>query len=162
MTCTVCGKEYGKGKGFHGAKYKSIHFCCQDCYDRFVKMKNAPKPPVNYKPVQGTDRRKFTDYVQEWTNDKVNWQWIMKQAKDIQEEYELNWKQMYHVLKYCKEYEDMDWNIEYGLYQFFPKYIKPTEDFANAILATKSMQFVEDEIQIIKKKQKYINRMEGF
>lgn len=160
MICDVCNKEYNRGQGFHGSKYKSIHFCSQECYDKFVKIKIAPKPPINYKPAKGTDRRKFTDYIQEWTDDKVNWQWIMKQAKDIQEEYEIDWKIMYHVLKYCREYEDIDWNMEYGLYQFFPKYIKPMQDFSNAIIAFKTMQFTEDETQVIKKKKSYVSSID--
>ena len=149
MVCDFCGKEYGHGQGFHGARYKAKHFCSQDCYEKFVNMKSAPKPPVNFKPEPKTDRRKFTDYIQDWTNDKANWPWLMKQAKDIQQEFELDWKTMYQVLKYCREYEDIDWNMEYGLYQFFPKYIKPMQDFTKAILQAKAMELIDDEVQYV-------------
>lgn len=160
MKCDTCGKEYGRGQGFHGAKYKQFHFCSQDCYEKYCKIKNAPKPPTNFKPEKGSDRRKFTDYIQEWTNNQVNWQWLMKQAKDISEEYELNWYEMYMVLKYCKTYEELDWNLEYGLYQFFPKYIEPMRIFLNNIQNLKQISLEEEETYIVKKPKKYIGKVE--
>lgn len=123
-------------------------------------MKSAPKPPVNFKPQYGSDRRKFTDYIQAWTDDKANWQWVMKQAKDIQEQYELDWKTMYQVLKYCKEYEMLNWNMEYGLYQFFPKYIKPMKDFTETIFKFKNEEYLEDEYYIVPKKNYDIGKVE--
>lgn len=133
MTCDVCGIEIPKGQRYQGNKYKSLHFCSENCWKRYCAIKTKPKAVVNFKPEHGSDRRTFTDYIQDWTNDNVNWPFIMKQAKDIQEEYELDWHTMYMVLKYCRVYEGLEWNLEYGLYQFFPKYIKPTEDFRETI-----------------------------
>lgn len=154
MKCDWCGTEYGKGEGFHGVKYKSGHFCSQDCYESYVKMKSTPKPPVNFKPEVGTERRKFTDYIQDWIGD-ANWAWLMKQAKDIQDEYELNWKDMYLTLKYCKEYEEVEWNKQYGLYQFFPRYIQPMRDFISEAKAFKeiSEDDITDEFYYVKKKK---------
>lgn len=153
MNCCVCGKEIPKGARFQAPKYKSYHFCCEECYERFVKLKSAPKPKVNYIPQRGTERRKFTDYIQEWTNDTANWQWLMKQAKDIQEEYELNWQEMYLVLKYCREYEGVEWLPEFGLYQFFPRYIEPTRNFIRAVNSVKALaqEDLEDEYEVVKK-----------
>lgn len=160
MKCEVCGTEYGKGEGFHGTKYKAVHFCCQDCYDRFIKMKSAPKPTINYKPQKGSDRRKFTDYVQMLTENKANWQWLMKQAKDIQDEYEIDWQTMYRTLKYAHEYEDAEWKMEYGLYQFFPKYIKPMQEFTEAIMSAKQIENTEDEINYVRRPKQYIGKVE--
>lgn len=151
IRCDVCGTEYERGKGFHGAKYKQAHLCSQDCYERYLKLKSTPKPPANFKSVKGTERRVLTDYIQDWTNDMVNWAWVMKQAKDIQEEYELTTMEMYGVLKYCKEYEGLDWNMEYGLYQFFPRYIKPMREFTKKIKQMKNTELKEDEIKYIRK-----------
>ena len=116
MTCDVCGKEIPRGQRYQGNKYKSLHFCCEDCFKRYTKLKTKPKPIINYKPEKGTDRRKFTDFIQEWTDDKANWPYLMKQAKDIQEEYDLDWHTMYLVCKYAKNYENS--NTDYFTWSF--------------------------------------------
>lgn len=160
ITCICCGKKFIKGTNYKGEKYKNLKFCSKDCYDKFIKMKSAPKSPVNYKPEKGSERRKFTDYIQSWVGN-INWAYIMKQAKDIQEEYKLDWTTMYKVLKYCREYEELEWNLEYGLYQFFPKYIKLMQDFSQAILQNKNNDFIEeDEIIYIHKSKSLIGKVE--
>lgn len=153
MKCCICDKEIARGKKFQGTRYQNYNFCSEACYEKFIKLKSAPKPKANYKPQKGSPRRKFTDYIQEWTNDMVNWQWIMKQAKDIQEEYELDWPEMYYVLKYCREYEMLEWDLEWGLYQFFPKYIEPTQEFIDTINQAKALakEDLEDEYEVVKK-----------
>lgn len=156
MKCAVCGKEYNKGEGFKGGKYKSLHFCSQDCFERYCKIKSAPKPPVNYKPQPNTDRRKYTDYIQDWTGDNVNWAYIMKQSKDIQEEYELNFHDMFLVLKYCREYEQLEWNYDWGLYQFFPKYILYMRNFQKSLKENKELAAnfdFSDDTYIVNRKE---------
>lgn len=98
-------------------------------------------------------QRMFTDYIQDWVGD-VNWAWIIRQAKAIKKEYAIDFNFMRMVLKYCKEYEELDWDLEYGLYQFFPRYIKPTQEFCEQITRMKKMDFdCEDEVYIVKKKK---------
>lgn len=98
--------------------------------------------------------REFTDYLQEWAGDNVNWSMIMTQAKNIMKEYELSWKDMLYVLKYCRVYENIEWNDKYGLGQLFPKFIKPTQEFCEQITRMKKMDFdCEDEVYIVKKKK---------
>ena len=72
MKCCICDKEIARGKKFQGTRYQNYNFCSEACYEKFIKLKSAPKPKVNYKPQKGSPRRKFTDYIQEWTNDMVN------------------------------------------------------------------------------------------
>ena len=153
MNCDVCNKEIPRGQRYQGSKYKSLHFCSEDCFKRYVKIKSAPKPLINFKPEVGSDRRKFTDYIQEWTNDRANWPYLMKQAKDIQEEYELNWYDMYLVCKYARVYEGVEWDFNWGLGQIFPRYIQPCMEFREAIQKAKSTEIPIDEITKIKKKK---------
>lgn len=153
MTCDVCGKEIQRGKRYQGNKYKSLHFCSEECFKRYSKLKSKPKPRVNYKPEKGTDRRKFTDFIQEWTDDKANWPYIMKQAKDIQEEYDLDWHSMYLICKYAKIYESVEWDFKYGLGQIFPKYIQPCLSFIKDIQNAKNIEIPKQEQNIIKKKK---------
>lgn len=153
MNCIICNKEIPRGKRYQGNKYKSLHFCSEECFNKYCKIKSAPKPLINFKPEKGTDRREFTDYIQEWTGDKVNWALIMKQAKDIQEEYNLNWHEMYLVCKYAHIYEGVEWDFNYGLGQIFPRYIQPCINFQEAIKNAKSVEIpIENIIKIHKKK----------
>ena len=160
MTCILCGVEIPRGKRYQGDKYKNLHFCSEDCFKRYCKIKSAPKPLINFKPEKGTDRRQFTDYIQEWTNDEVNWQWIMKQAKDIQEEYDIDWHEMYLVCKYARVYEGVEWDFNYGLGQIFPRYIQPCTEFREAIQKAKSVEIPNEQIIKIKKKRPYVRRVE--
>lgn len=158
MKCAVCGKEIPRGKKYHGEKYKSLSFCSEECYNNYIIIKTKPKPLVNFKPEPKTDRRAFTDYIQEWCDDQCNWPFIMKQAKDIQEEYELDWREMRLICKYARVYEMVEWNNQYGLGQIFPRYIQPYKDFINKINLNKSLLFEEDVKKEIKKK-KYIGKI---
>ena len=160
MNCDVCSKEIPRGKRYQGNKYKSLHFCSEDCWKKYCAIKSKPKAVVNFKPEKGTSRRKFTDYIQDWTDDKVNWPSVMKQAKDIQEEYELDWNEMYLVCKYAKLYEGHVWDLKFGLGQIFPKYIKPAKDFVNAINKIKNTEIPEEETYVMKRKRNYIGKVD--
>ena len=160
MNCDVCSKEIPRGKRYQGNKYKSLHFCSEDCWKKYCAIKSKPKAVVNFKPEKGTSRRKFTDYIQDWTDDNVNWPAIAKQAKDIQEEYELDWNEMYLVCKYAKLYEGHVWDLKFGLGQIFPKYIKPAKDFVNAINKIKNAEIPKEETYIVKRKRNYIGKVD--
>ena len=153
MTCDVCSKEIPHGQRYQGDKYKSLHFCSEDCFKKYCAIKSKPKPLVNFKPEKGTSRREFSDYIQEWTNDKANWPLIMKQAKDIQEEYNLDWHEMYLVCKYAHVYEGVEWDFNYGLGQIFPRYIQPCMEFREAINRAKSVEIPNEQIEKIIKKR---------
>lgn len=160
MTCDVCGKDIPRGARYVGERFKNQHFCSGECYRRFLEIKLRPKDLVNFKPDYGTQRRKFTDYLQEWTDDKINWPQAMKQAKDIMEEYDLDWKDMYLVAKYARIYEQVQWDFEWGLYQIFPKYIQPCAEFQEAIKKSKTEPMPLEETYTVKRKKPYIGRVE--
>ena len=160
MTCIVCGENIPRGKRYQGEKYNSLHFCSEACFKRYCNIKSKPKAIVNFKPEKGSSRRTFTDYIQEWSNDSVNWNWVMKQAKDIQEEYELDWKTMYLVCKYARVYENVEWNPQYGLGQIFPKYIQPCEEFIERIKKAKETELPELTTYTVKRKKPYIRKVD--
>lgn len=155
MKCAICSKEIPRGKRYQGDKYKSVHLCSEECFKKYCEIKTKPKPLVNFKPEKGSNRRIFTDYIQEWTDNKVNWSWLMKQAKDIQEEYDIDWYSMYLVCKYARKYEEVEWDNQYGLGQIFPRYIEPCQEFMNKIKENKNIQIEDDKINVITKKKNY-------
>ena len=50
MTCDVCSKEIPRGQRYQGDKYKSLHFCLEDCFKKYCKIKFAPIFPRYIKP----------------------------------------------------------------------------------------------------------------
>ena len=75
------------------------------------------------------DRRKVTDLIQSMWGENVNWKLLTAQLKNIMKEYDLTHKDVYYILKYCKDYEQVAIDSDYGLYQLFPKYIDATQTF---------------------------------
>lgn len=75
------------------------------------------------------DRRKVTDLIQSMWGENANWKLLTAQLKNIMKEYDLTYKDVYYILKYCKDYEQVVIDGEYGLYQLFPKYIDVTQVF---------------------------------
>ena len=75
------------------------------------------------------DRRKVTDLIQSMWGENVNWKLLTAQLKNIMKEYDLTHKDEYYILKYCKDYEQVAIDSDYGLYQLFPKYIDATQTF---------------------------------
>ena len=77
----------------------------------------------------------------------------MKQAKDVQEEYNLNWYDMYLVCKYARNFEEVEWDNQYGLGQIFPKYIQPCQEMIEKIKGNKNLPLEDDTIQVVVKKK---------
>ena len=136
--CKVCGKEIPYGKSYKGEHFKNEKFCSAECYTERLNASTklnppAQKPKINYKPPKKSDRRKVTDYIQDWWPYEPNWAFLMTQLKAIMDEYELSYIDVLLILKYCREYEQIELDPTYGLYQFFPKYIEPTRQFIEDI-----------------------------
>lgn len=157
MKCKVCNKEIGHGQRYKTETLTSIYFCSKECYENYLAKPKA-KSKINYKPKPGSQRRRFTDYLQDWTDDKINWAMAMKQAKDIQQEYKLDWNEMYLVCKYARVYEGVEWNYNYGLGQIFPRYIQPCMEFREAIKRAKLAEIPNNDVLKIKKKSNTNNR----
>ena len=75
------------------------------------------------------DRRKVTDLIQSMWGEDANWKLLTAQLKSIMKEYDLTHKDVYYILKYCKDYEQVVIDGDYGLYQLFPKYSDATQMF---------------------------------
>lgn len=101
------------------------------------------------------DRRKVTDLIQEMWGEDANWKLLTAQLKNIMKDYELTHKDVYYVLKYCKVYEQVVIDDEYGLYQLFPKYIDITTRFREKLASSRvQAQDIGDIIPIKVKKYK--------
>lgn len=128
MTCDICGKEIPRGKRYIGEKYKAEHFCSEECYlQRKPKNNQNIINPNNY-------YRRTTDYIKAWLDPyEPSWPFIAKQIQSIKQDFNVDDKYIYALLKFCHEYKDVKWNSEYGLYQFL-KYTKEMEEFQDSIL----------------------------
>lgn len=83
------------------------------------------------------DRRQLTDLIQEMWGEDANWPLLTAQLKNIMEDYELTHKEVYYILKYCRDYEQVLVNLDYGLYQFIPKYIMAVDEFRDKLAEAK-------------------------
>ena len=83
------------------------------------------------------DRRKVTDLIQSMWGEDANWKLLTAQLRNIMKEYKLTHKDVYYVLKYCKDYEQVVIDEEYGLYQLFPKYIDIVTRFREKLTQNK-------------------------
>lgn len=115
--------------------------------------KTKPKPKIDGN--SGPERRKLTDWIdQNWPIVDINWPWITSQIKNIQEIYELSYKQMRLIMKYAVQYEGVIINPEMGLGQFFPRYIEAGIKFAERcnevrLLATVENDLLQEELVVM-------------
>lgn len=132
-TCKICGAEIPRGKAYKGDRFKQEKFCSEACYkvrlsqsQRAPKGQSQPKP----KPIKAlSDRRKVTDLIQSIYGEDANWAFLGTQLKNIMHDYELEYIDVYYILKYSVCYEQVVVDKDFGLYQIFPRYIEPTERF---------------------------------
>ena len=78
---------------------------------------------------ENKDRRKVTALIPSMWGEDANWQLLTAQLTNTMNEYDLTPTAVYYILKYCKDYEQVVIDGEYGLYQLFPKYIDATQMF---------------------------------
>lgn len=137
MECCVCGASIPHGKRYKSPTLKSLKFCSEECYLERSKSK------------QWHDKLK--KYLNELYNGQVNWPFMSKQIKSVMEEYEVDYKDLYHMIKYAVVYEDMVVDPQYGLQQFI-KYLQPSQQFAEEI--RKNMALAEDmeddEVEVVR------------
>lgn len=87
VKCKHCGKTIDKEKAY--SPKKGIYYCSENHYlSALEKKKNNTKH--SYKSAEGTDRREFTDAIQDlyvnkygWDKKKINWQILMSQCNKI-------------------------------------------------------------------------------
>ena len=156
-TCKICGAEISRGKAYKGDRFKQERFCSEACYQ--VRCSNAQRAPKGqtkseFKPIKApSDRRKVTDLIQSIYGDDVNWAFIGTQLKNIMHDYQLEYNDVYYILKYSIYYEQVVVDKEFGLYQIFPKYIEPTARFRDKLAEAKEKAQDMVDIKPIKVKK---------
>lgn len=99
------------------------------------------------------DRRKVTDLIQSMWGEDANWKLLTAQLKNIMKEYDLTHKDVYYILKYCKDYEQVVIDGKYGLHQLFPKYIQTVEVFRNKLAEAREKADEIEDVEPIKVKK---------
>ena len=87
VKCKYCGKEISREDAY--SIRKGMYYCNEEHYlSSIEKKQNNTKH--SYKSVKGSDRRMFTDKLQNlyvykygWDKKKINWQIIMSQCSNI-------------------------------------------------------------------------------
>ena len=76
---------------------------------------------------------------------------MMRQIKNLKEEYNVDDNGIRMMLKYAVEYEGVKVNPEYGLLQFI-QYLQPAKEFAEDILRNKELaeSMEEDVVEWVK------------
>lgn len=151
MICVVCNTEIPRGKRFQTLRYKTEHFCSEDCYNRFLitrlSQPRKAKPKIEKPKTEKTisDYRKLTDIIDEIYGEDANWTWLTSQIKDLKEEFDLTDNDLRLTIKYAIEYEGYEPELAYGLRQFI-KFIAPAQEFAKTINYNREIaQDLEDD-----------------
>lgn len=141
MKCVICDKSIPRGQRFIGDRYKTIKFCCEECYKQYCKQKDESKQN-NKKQKDEKEKsewRDMTDYISKiYPPDTINWMIFTKQIKSLMEKYELTCKEVKLTIKYAIEYEDYVTRPEYGIGQFIPKFVEPMREFRNKLSINKT------------------------
>ena len=141
--CYICQAEIPRGQRFKSPRYKNLSFCSESCYNQYLASKQQHKPSS------------FLDKLKAYINDlwqgQVNWPFMMRQIKNIKEEYGVDDKDIRLMLKYAVEYEDVKVNPEYGLLQFI-QYLQPSQEFAEEIRKNQALaeSMEDDEVEVVK------------
>ena len=144
--CIVCQSPIPRGQRFKSPRYKNLPFCSESCYNQYLASKQQPKP----KP-KSSSLDKLKSYINDLWQGQVNWPFMMRQIKNLKEEYSVDDKDIRLMLKYAIEYEGAKVNPEYGLLQFI-QYLQPAKEFAEDILRNKELaeSMEEDMVEWVK------------
>lgn len=144
--CYICGTEIPRGQRFKSPRYKNLPFCSESCYNQYLTSKQQSKP----KP-KSSSLDKLKSYINDLWQGQVNWPFMMRQIKNLKEEYDVDDKDIRLMLKYAIEYEGVKVNPEYGLLQFI-QYLQPAKEFAEDILRNKELaeSMEDDEVEWVK------------
>lgn len=143
MICDVCKIEIQRGKRFQSPRYKSYHFCSEECYNQFLAAKQQPKP--------SSSLDKLKAYINDLWQGEVNWPFMMRQIKNLKEECGVDDNDIRMMLKYAVEYEGVKVDVDYGLLQFI-QYLQPSQEFAQEIRKNQTLaeSMEDDEIEVVK------------
>ena len=163
--CRICGKEIPRGTRYKPERYKNQYFCSKECYEKKLalveeqKQKKESKIPKlkepdsnQYIPLDGTQRRKLTDLIQEIYGETANWGLLMANVRNIERDYNLKDNDFRLVMKYAMEFENYKPMTSLNLYQF-EQFIVPTQLFREKIHYNKEIAKdldVSEDYEVIK------------
>lgn len=141
--CYICGIEIPRGQRFKSPRYKNLPFCSESCYNQYLTSKQQPK--------SSSSLDKLKAYINDLWQGQVNWPFMMRQIKNIKEEYDVDDKDIRMMLKYAVEYEGVKVDLDYGLLQFI-QYLQPSQEFAEEIRKNQALaeSMEEDEVEVVK------------
>lgn len=142
--CIVCQSSIPRGQRFKSPRYKNLSFCSESCYNQYLASKQQPKTKSN-------SFNKLKSYINNLWEGKVNWPFMMRQIKNLKEEYGIDDNDIRLMIKYAVDYEGVKVNPEYGLLQFI-QYLQPSKEFAENILKNKELaeSMEDDEVEWVK------------
>lgn len=141
--CYICGAEIPRGQRFKSPRYKNLPFCSEGCYNQYLASKQQPKP--------SSSLDKLKAYINDLWQGEVNWPFMMRQIKNLKEEYNVDDNGIRMMLKYAVEYEDVKVDLDYGLLQFI-QYLQPSQEFAEEIRKNQALaeSMENDEVEVVK------------
>lgn len=141
--CCICQKEIPRGQRFKSPRYKNFAFCSESCYNQYLASKQQPKP--------SSSLDKLKSYINDLWQGQVNWPFMMRQIKNLKEEYGVDDNDIRMMLKYAVEYEGVKVDLDYGLLQFI-QYLQPSQEFAEEIRKNQALaeSMEDDEVEVVK------------
>lgn len=141
--CIVCQSQIPRGQRFKSPRYKNLSFCSESCYNQYLASKQQPKP------LSSLDKLK--SYINDLWQGQVNWPFMMRQIKNLKEEYSVDDKDIRMMLKYAVEYEGVKVDLDYGLLQFI-QYLQPSQEFAEEIRKNQALaeSMEDDEVEWVR------------
>lgn len=142
--CYICGTEIPRGQRFKSPRYKNLSFCSEACYNQHLASKQQPKP-------KSSSLDKLKSYINDLWQGQVNWPFMMRQIKNLKEEYGVSDNDIRMMLKYAVEYEGVKVDLDYGLLQFI-QYLQPSQEFAEEIRKNQALaeSMEDDEVEVVK------------
>lgn len=141
--CYICQAEIPRGQRFKSPRYKNLPFCSESCYNQYLASKQQPKP--------SSSLDKLKAYINDLWQGQVNWPFMMRQIKNLKEEYGVDDNGIRMMLKYAVEYEGVKVDLDYGLLQFI-QYLQPSQEFAEEIRKNQALaeSMEDDEVEVVK------------
>lgn len=141
--CYICQAEIPRGQRFKSPRYKNLSFCSESCYNQYLASKQQPKP--------SSSLDKLKSYINNLWQGEVNWPFMMRQIKNLKEEYGMSDNDIRMMLKYAVEYEGVKVDLDYGLLQFI-QYLQPSQEFAQEIRKNQALaeSMEDDEVEVVK------------
>lgn len=145
--CKYCGSEIDKNTAYNPSP--RMYYCSKEHFDERERKRlgeNNKSNKIKYKPQENTNRREFTDYVQNiyvnrygWNKNKINWTIICSNASNILKQHE-NWTYdtLTYILYYMNEILELDLICQesnYNPLSLLPFYAQEAEDYFNEMSA---------------------------